>query len=97
MIQLLKYGIYAKSVKLLCFKPAWVNFPIWPEIDVKVFKKKVKSANERIALSLCLAFAIWTKEITETTADNCILPKLLPKAMIADKQGGSWVNVSYGY
>ncbi|WP_443717782.1 hypothetical protein [Ruminococcus sp.] len=48
-------------------------------------------------MSLCLAFAIWTKEITETTADNCILPKLLPKAMIADKQGGSWVNVSYSY
>lgn len=40
---MLKYGIYAKAVGLLCFKPALGCLSgIYPEMDMKSYKKKVK-------------------------------------------------------
>ena len=51
MMQLLKYGIYAKSVELLCFKPVLGKLSdLCPEIDIKVFKKKVKSEYKSMLL-----------------------------------------------
>ena len=38
MIKMLKYGIYAKSVELLCFKPALTRLAtIYPEISLSIF------------------------------------------------------------
>lgn len=40
---MLKYGIYAKAVELLCFKSALERLSgIYPEMDMKAYKKKVK-------------------------------------------------------
>lgn len=48
---MLKYGIYAKSVELLCFKPVLGKLSdLCPEIDIKVFKKKVKSEYKSMLL-----------------------------------------------
>lgn len=43
MISVLKYGIYAKAVELLCFKSALARLAeINPDMDMKDYKKKVK-------------------------------------------------------
>lgn len=43
MINMLKYGIFAKAVELLCFKSALARLStILPEMDMKQYKKKVK-------------------------------------------------------
>lgn len=40
---MLKYGIYAKAVELLCFKPALEKLSVlYPEMDLKAYRKKVK-------------------------------------------------------
>ena len=40
---MLKYGIYAKAVELLCFKSALLKLSgIYPEMDMKSYKKSVK-------------------------------------------------------
>ena len=40
---MLKYGIYAKAVELLCFKSALARLAeINPDMDMKDYKKKVK-------------------------------------------------------
>lgn len=40
---MLKYGIYAKAVELLCFKSALARLAeIYPDMDMKDYKKKVK-------------------------------------------------------
>lgn len=40
---MLKYGIYAKAVELLCFKPALSKLSmLYPEMDMKCYKKAVK-------------------------------------------------------
>ena len=48
---MLKYGIYAKAVELLCFKPALARLAVLlPEIDIKEYKKKVKSEYKAMLL-----------------------------------------------
>ena len=43
MIKMLKYGIYAKSVELLCFKPALARLVmLHPEMDMKSYRRSVK-------------------------------------------------------
>lgn len=40
---MLKYGIYAKAVELLCFKSVLARLAeIYPDMDMKDYKKKVK-------------------------------------------------------
>ena len=40
---MLKYGIYAKSVELLCFKPALARLAmLHPEMDMKSYRRSVK-------------------------------------------------------
>lgn len=40
---MLKYGIYAKAVELLCFKPALARLSVlYPQMDMKGYRKKVK-------------------------------------------------------
>lgn len=40
---MLKYGILAKAVELLCFKPALARLSeLHPDLDIKKYKKKVK-------------------------------------------------------
>lgn len=40
---MLKYGIYAKAVELLCFKPALARLAVLrPEMDMKQYKRAVK-------------------------------------------------------
>ena len=40
---MLKYGIYAKAVELLYFKPALARLAIiYPKMDMKSYKKSVK-------------------------------------------------------
>lgn len=40
---MLKYGVYAKAVELLCFKSALNRLQeIYPDMDIKSYKKKVK-------------------------------------------------------
>lgn len=40
---MLKYGVYAKAVELLCFKSALARLAsIYPEMDMSEYKKKVK-------------------------------------------------------
>ena len=41
--RMLKYGIYAKAVELLCFKSVLTRLAVLcPEMDMKKYKKKVK-------------------------------------------------------
>lgn len=43
MVEMLKYGIYAKAVELLCFKPALARLAVLrPEMDMKQYKRAVK-------------------------------------------------------
>ena len=40
---MLKYGIYAQGVELLCFKPALARLSVlYPQMDMKGYRKKVK-------------------------------------------------------
>ncbi len=48
---MLKYGIYAKAVELLCFKPALARLAIiYPEMDMKKYKKAVKKEYKEMLL-----------------------------------------------
>lgn len=48
---MLKYGIFAKAVELLCFKSALARLStILPEIDIKQYKKKVKQEYKAMLL-----------------------------------------------
>lgn len=48
---MLKYGIYAKAVELLCFKSALKKLSVLhPEIDIKEYKKKVKQEYKAMLL-----------------------------------------------
>ena len=48
---MLKYGIYAKAVELLCFKHALEKLStIYPEIDMRAYKKKVKKEYKNMLL-----------------------------------------------
>lgn len=51
---MLKYGIYAKAVELLCFKPALARLSVLrPDMDIPGYKKKVKqNRTKSIRLSL---------------------------------------------
>lgn len=75
---MLKYGIYAKAVELLCFKSALERLSgIYPEMDMKAYKKKVKCeykamlqrtpdiGGSSLEMNLYIAaFASWAKEKT---------------------------------
>lgn len=51
MINMLKYGIFAKAVELLCFKSALARLStILPEMDMKQYKKKVKQEYKAMLL-----------------------------------------------
>lgn len=48
---MLKYGIYAKAVELLCFKPALNRLSmIYPKMDMKSYKKSVKNEYKAMLL-----------------------------------------------
>ena len=48
---MLKYGIYAKAVELLCFKPALEKLAIlYPKMDIKAYQKKVKHEYRKMLL-----------------------------------------------
>ena len=48
---MLKYGIYAKAVELLCFKHALARLSeLHPEMDMKAYKKRVKSEYKAMLL-----------------------------------------------
>ena len=48
---MLKYGIYAKAVELLCFKPALARLAtLCPEIDRQTYKIKVKQEYKSMLL-----------------------------------------------
>lgn len=43
MIRILKYGIYAKAVELLCFKSALAELStLYPEMDMKSYKNRAE-------------------------------------------------------
>lgn len=49
--EMLKYGVYAKGVELLCFKHALGKLStIYPEMDMKAYKKKVKAEYKAMLL-----------------------------------------------
>lgn len=83
--KVLKYGVYAKAVELLCFKSALEKLQtIYPEMDLKAYKKRVKHEyREMLALNLFRACAIWTKEITGTKEGSYIGRKHLHGGMRA--------------
>lgn len=48
---MLKYGIYAKAVELLCFKPALARlFTLYPDMDMKKYRKRVKQEYKAMLL-----------------------------------------------
>ena len=48
---MLKYGIYAKAVELLCFQPALEKLSaVYPEMDIKSYKKNVKHEYKNMLL-----------------------------------------------
>lgn len=48
---MLKYGVYAKAVELLCFKPALKRLSeLYPELDIKNFKKRVQKEYKAMLL-----------------------------------------------
>ena len=48
---MLKYGLLAKGVELLCFKPALARLSVLqPQMDMKKYKKKVKSEYKAMLL-----------------------------------------------
>lgn len=48
---MLKYGIFAKAVELLCFKPALARLSeLKPEMDMKIYKRKVKQEYKAMLL-----------------------------------------------
>ncbi len=48
---MLKYGIYAKAVEILCFKSSFLRLSvICPEINIKEYKKKVKKEYKAMLL-----------------------------------------------
>ncbi len=51
MIKMLKYGRYAKSVELLCFKPALARLAmLYPEMDMRNYRKSVKKEYKAMLL-----------------------------------------------
>ncbi len=50
-MHMLKYGIYAKAVELLCFKTALARLSmIYPKMDMKRYRKKVKQEYKAMLL-----------------------------------------------
>ncbi len=48
---MLKYGLYAKSVELLCFKPALARLAmLYPEMDMRNYRKSVKKEYKAMLL-----------------------------------------------
>lgn len=51
--KVLKYGVYAKAVELLCFKPVLEKLQtIYPEMDLKAYKKRVKHEYREMLLRI---------------------------------------------
>lgn len=49
---MLKYGMYAKAVELLCFKQALARLAqIYPDMDMKRYKRSVKRESTRRCFS----------------------------------------------
>ncbi len=93
---MLKYGVYAKAVELLCFRSALAKLSeIYPDMDMNIYKKKVKQEYKAMLLrtpdiggislkmNLSHAYAIWTRGITGTRAVSSTAPKPLHKGTIA--------------
>ena len=50
-IKMLKYGMYAKAVELLCFKQALARLAeIYPDMDMKKYKRSVKREYKEMLL-----------------------------------------------
>ncbi len=48
---MLKYGVLAKGVEVLCFKPALQNLAtVFPDMDMAEYKKKVKKEYKAMLL-----------------------------------------------